>query len=218
MKPCEKCEQQNPDDALFCVQCGASLPSSPASAEVQTPPPPLDEEPHWRAFIGPNADRYLRQFRKFTNGPTPRFALTWHWPAFLFDPFLWFLYRKLYLYAMVYAVGPVLSAYLTGDVSVGIVWRLMAGVSANYVYYWHVRDNLAKVRAKATFDPSAHDRAVRELGGVQPYVVWVGVALHILLLALIIAALRDGLPDGNKLKQNRPDPAPTRTLSGERGA
>ena len=147
MKPCEKCKQQNPDDALFCLQCGETFPSSPPSTEVQTSPPPLDEEPHWRAFIGPNADRYLQQFRKFTKGPTPRFALTWHWPAFLFDPFLWFLYRKLYLYAMVYAVGPVLSAYLTGDVSVGIVWRIMAGVSANYVYYWHVRDNLAKVRA-----------------------------------------------------------------------
>lgn len=216
MKLCGKCEQQNPDDALFCLQCGASLPSASPSPEVQTSPPPLDDEHLWRAFIGPNADRYLHQFRKFTKSSTPRFALTWHWPAFLFDPFLWFLYRKLYLYAMVYAIGPVLSAYLTGDVSVGIVWRIMAGVSANYVYYWHVRDNLAKVRGKATFDPSAHDRAVRELGGVQPYVVWVGVALHILLLALIIGALRDGLPEGSK--QNRLDPDPTRTWSGGRGA
>ena len=44
----------------------------------------------------------------------PQFALTWNWPAFLFISFLWFLYRKMYLYAAVYAIGPMVSTYLTG--------------------------------------------------------------------------------------------------------
>lgn len=215
MKPCKKCEQPNAEEALFCLQCGAPF---PASTEAEASPPRLQEEQLWRAFIGRNADRYVEQFRKFTKGPAPQFALTWHWPAFLFDPFLWFLYRKLYLYALVYAIGPVVSAYLTGDMTVGIVWRIMAGASANYVYYWHVRDQLEKIRGKAVFDPAAHERELRELGGVQPYVVWVGVALYVLLLGLIISAIRDGPPEGGPFKPDQSKPAPTRTLSGISGA
>jgi hypothetical protein len=153
MKPCSQCEQQNPDDARFCSQCGALFAeeaAQPADQSAEEPAPPiLDEQQLWRSFIGQNADRYLEQFRKFTGGSEPRFALTWHWPAFLFDPFLWFLYRKMYLYAAVYAIGPVLSAYFTGDLTVGVVWRVMAGASANYIYYWHVREHVAAIKEKA---------------------------------------------------------------------
>jgi len=215
VKACQKCDQQNPDEALFCGQCGASFStSSPDPAEA----PVFDEAHRWRAFIGPNADRYLEQFRKFTGGTLiaggagPRFALTWHWPAFLFDPFLWFLYRKMYLYALVYAVGPVLSAYFTGDFTVGIVWRIMAGASANYIYYWHVREQLARIREKAGLDYSAQERLLKDLGGIQPYVVWVGVALHLLLLALLLAAIREEPPEGGKFKPGRIEPAPKRTV------
>jgi hypothetical protein len=114
----------------------------------------------------------------------------------LFDPFLWFLYRKMYLYAAIYAVGPVLSAYFTGDLSVGIVWRIMAGASANYIYYWQVKEQLARIRAKPVLDPAHHERELRDQGGVQPYVVWVGIAIHILLVALIVTMIREGPPRG----------------------
>jgi hypothetical protein len=189
MKSCDKCATPNPDDALFCHQCGTPL-TQPGSA-------PLDEVQLWRAFIGPNSDRYLEQFRKFTVGPTPRFALTWHWPAFLVDPFLWFLYRKMYLYALVYAVGPVISAYVTGDFTVGIVWRIMAGASANYIYFWHIKEHLKTMREQGTIDRTRQEHLLRDLGGVQPYVIWLGVALHALLL-VILAILIMGGPPGNR--------------------
>ncbi len=219
MKACQKCDQQNPDEALFCGQCGVSFSdTSPDPAQEQAATPAMDEAQQWRAFIGPNADRYLEQFKKFAGGSLvtgvtgPRFALTWHWPAFLFDPFLWFLYRKMYLYALVYAVGPVLSAYFTGDFTVGIVWRIMAGVSANYIYYWHVREQLAKIRERAGLDQAARERLLKDLGGIQPYVIWVGVALHLLLLALLLAAIREGPPEGGKFQRDRVEPAPKRTV------
>jgi Protein of unknown function (DUF2628) len=201
VKACEKCAQQNPDDALFCQQCGASFSADSSS-------PSLDEGQVWRAFIGPNADRYFEQFRKFTAGATPRFALTWHWPAFLVDPFLWFLYRKMYLYALVYAVGPVVSAYVTGDFTVGIVWRIMAGLSANYIYYWHVKEHVASISAKRHLDAAAQERLLHDLGGVQPYVIWLGVALHVLLVAMMIMVAREGPPDGEKFKPENPKPSP----------
>ena len=206
MKTCEKCAQQNPDDALFCQQCG-----TPFSAPVSGPALSDDGE-IWRAFIGPNADRYFEQFRKFTAGGTPRFALTWHWPAFLVDPFLWFLYRKMYLYALVYAVGPVASAYVTGDFTVGIVWRIMAGVSANYIYYWHVKEHVATIRAKSHLDVAAQQRLLRDLGGVQPYVIWLAVLLHVLLIAMIIMVAREGPPDGGKNQPGRSKPASIHTI------
>lgn len=217
MKPCRKCDQQNPDDATFCSQCGTAFEAGggaePGVAGEDSSAPPravnLGDEELWRAFIGQNADRYLAQFRKFTAGGSARFALTWHWPAFLFDPFLWFLYRKMYLYAAVYAIGPVLSAYFTGDLTVGIVWRIMAGVSANYIYYWHVREHLTEIQAKPGLSSEALTRSLNDLGGVQPYVVWVGVFLHVLLLAVIIKAIQEGPPEGGQGLPSKP--APSRT-------
>ncbi|MDE3224911.1 MAG: DUF2628 domain-containing protein [Nitrospirota bacterium] len=216
MKPCQKCEQQNPDDARFCSQCGVlfeeetappgDMPAEQAAEPSTEPsvPPILDEQQLWRAFIGPNADRYLEQFRKFTGSGEPRFALTWHWPAFLFDPFLWFLYRKMYLYAAVYAIGPVLSAYFTGDLTVGVVWRIMAGASANYIYYWHVREHLAAIKEQGSQSGRAQEQSLKDLGGVQPYVVWVGVALHIIMLAVLIKAIQEGPTEGGKFPPLKP--------------
>jgi hypothetical protein len=214
MKPCSQCEQQNPDDARFCSQCGALFAeeaAQPADQSAEEPAPPiLDEQQLWRSFIGQNADRYLEQFRKFTGGSEPRFALTWHWPAFLFDPFLWFLYRKMYLYAAVYAIGPVLSAYFTGDLTVGVVWRVMAGASANYIYYWHVREHVAAIKEKAGLGGRAQEQSLKDLGGVQPYVVWVGVALHILMFAVLIKAIQEGPQVGGTFPPLKPAPSKSR--------
>ncbi len=177
-----------------------------STAESSAPP---SEEQLWRSFIGPHADRYLETFKKFSSPSGPRFALTWHWPAFLFEPFLWFLYRKMYMYALVYAVGPVVAFYFTQDLSADLVWRVMAGVSANYIYYWHAKEHLATIKNQRTLDPAARDRKLSDEGGVQPYVVWVGVGLFALKVALFITMLRDGSPD-----QSTPPPQKIRPASG----
>lgn len=206
MKACKKCEQMNPDEALACSQCGTSL-------GIEAIAPESEETRVWRSFIGPQKaivfsfkhgwswerpdDYYLQQFKKFTTGPTSRFSLTWHWPAFLVDPFLWFLYRKMYLYALIYALGPVLSAYLTGDFTVGFVWRVMAGVSANYIYYWHIKEHLAEIRKGPPLGPAVLDEQLRDRGGVQTYVLWLGVVLYIMLLLIVLQIIREGpIPAG----------------------
>jgi hypothetical protein len=209
MKLCGACQQQNPDDAFFCQQCGTRFADS---AALQTPATSAEETAQWRAFIGPNADRYLEQFRKFSGDRAPRFALTWHWPAFLFDPFLWFLYRKMYLYALVYAIGPVISAYLTGDLAVGIVWRIVAGGSANYIYFWHVKEHLAEIRRRASLERAARERLIADDGGVQPYVIWLGVALHVLLFAMLIAMILQGPSDQDKARSGRSPLTPQRAI------
>ena len=194
MKSCAQCQQQNQEDAKFCYQCGNTLAIEPAPP-IAAAATHTDEE-LWRQFIGPHADRYLEHFKKFGLGDEPKFALTWNWPAFLYISFLWFLYRKMYVYALVYALGPMISTYVTGDLTVGLVWSIMAGATANYVYYWYCREQIGEIKKSSWTDPAKQDEALKEAGGVQPYVIWVGVAFYILFAMTMFKLLQDGLPDG----------------------
>ena len=202
MKACIQCQQQNQDDANFCYQCGNDLGVSNAASATSTPFSSRTDEDLWRDFIGPNANRYLEQFRRFGSPQSPRFALTWNWPAFLYVSFLWFLYRKMYLYAAVYAIGPMVSTYLTGDMTSGIVWSVVAGATANYVYYWHCRENIAAIKQHAWNDPIQQHAALKEEGGVQPYVIWVGVVFYLLFSLTMFKMLQDGALDGDKVPKN----------------
>lgn len=210
MKPCSRCNQQSPEDANFCYQCGAALdagvgtadhgPSAAQTAEsaespVPVPPSFQNEETLWRQFLGPNADRYLETFKKFSSDGRPKFALSWNWPAFLFISFLWFLYRKMYLHAFVYAVGPMISTYLTGDFSAGIIWSVMAGATANYLYYWHCREHIGEIKTSGRLSPAEQETALKESGGVQPYVIWVGVAFYLIFLVTLSKMIQEGPPD-----------------------
>ena len=205
MKPCGQCQQQNQDDANYCYQCGNDLgvPAAGASTGISS----RTDGDLWSDFIGPNADRYLVQFRKFGPPHAPRFALTWHWPAFLYVSFLWFLYRKMYLYAAVYAIGPMVSTYLTGDMTSGIVWSVVAGATANYVYYWHCREQIAAIKQQAWNDPAQQHAALKEEGGVQPYVIWVGVAFYMLLSLTMFKMLQEGAMDQDKSLKRPAAPA-----------
>jgi len=196
MKPCAQCQQQNHGDAKFCYQCGHILAVEP---DAPVAPSVIHTDEHlWRQFIGPHADRYLKHFRKFGLGEQPKFALTWNWPAFLFISFVWFLYRKMYVYALVYALGPMISTYLTGDVTVGLVWSIMAGATGNYVYYWHCREKIGEFKKGLWPDGAKQDEALKEAGGVQPYVIYVGIAFYVLFIMTMIKMLQDGQPDGKR--------------------
>ncbi len=214
MKACTQCQQQNQDDAKFCYQCGTDLAARPAEAAPAAPSAGTDlgEQELWRAFIGPQADHYLRQFKKFGTVQEPKFALTWNWPAFLFISFLWFLYRKMYLYAAVYAIGPMVAAYLTGDLYVGIVWSIMAGATATYVYYWHCREQIGEIKQQTWSDPAKRDLAFKEAGGVQPYVMWVGVVFYLLFVMMMVKMIQEGIPDGDQRPTKPAKPVATTTI------
>jgi hypothetical protein len=169
------------------------------SAAPAPAPTSNDTEELWRTFVGPNADRYLQQFKKFGPEQAPQFALTWNWPAFLFISFLWFLYRKMYLYAAVYAIGPMISTYLTGDMSSGIVWSIVAGATSNYVYYWHCREQISEIKQRAWSNPAQKDAAIKEAGGVQPYVIYVGIAFYLLFSLTMIKMIEQGSLEGDQL-------------------
>lgn len=223
MKSCSRCNQQSPEDANFCRQCGAVLSTDasptdngPAVAhtadtdESPVPPPIQNDETLWRQFIGPNADRYLETFKRFSSDGRPKFALSWNWPAFLFISFLWFLYRKMYLHAFVYAVGPMVSTYLTGDFSAGIIWSVMAGATANYLYYWHCREHIGDIKKAGRLTATEQETALKESGGVQSYVVWVGVAFYLVFLVMLAKMVQEGPPDP-EIRPAKPEKSAART-------
>jgi hypothetical protein len=218
MKACHHCRQQNADDANFCAQCGTALimtsSAAPAESAAAEPVPeaapyalPASEQDLWRQFIGPNADRYLEQFKKFSSDGQPKFALSWNWPAFLYISFLWFLYRKMYLHAFVYAIGPMASTYITGDMTVGLVWSVMAGATANYLYYWHCKEEIEEIKKAGARNPSAQEAALREAGGVQSYVIYVGIVLYVIALAGVAKMIEEGQLDGDKIPTRPAKPA-----------
>lgn len=208
MKSCAQCQQQNQDDANFCYQCGTDLADSvPESAVPSTVYARRNDSDLWSAFIGPYADRYMAQFKKFGPEQSPKFALTWNWPAFLFISFLWFLYRKMYLYAAVYAIGPMVSTYLTGDLTSGIVWSVVAGATANYVYYWHCREQIGTIKQQTWNDQTKQVMAIKEAGGVQPYVIWVGVVFYVLFSITMFKLIQEGELDTDKVPTKSVRPA-----------
>lgn len=227
MNACPSCSQENPEAANFCLQCGQDLatPSSTTDPEVvQTTNANPTQSQLWETFIGPSKSiqfslktgwvwrpAFLYYKEKFANIETPqgsRFVLSWNWPAALFDSFLWFLYRKMYMFAVLYAVTPALAIFLTGDMMVGIVSRILAGASANHLYFCHVKDKVQRIMAVPNLDTLARARLVQEEGGVQPYVLWLGAALHALMLGLLIAAIVQGPPEVDPTGGSEGNPVP----------
>jgi len=218
MSACPSCSQDTPPDANFCSQCGQVLVKH--SSEPEAEPTQSESTPTslqlWETFIGPSKSlqfslktgwvwrpAFLYYKEKFSNLETPagpRFALSWNWPAAFFDSFLWFLYRKMYMFSLLYAVAPALAIFITGDMTVGIVSRMLAGASANYLYFWHVKDKLQRIMSIPNMDSTARAELVREEGGVQPYVLWLGAALHVLMMGLLVAAISEGPPEGDLLE------------------
>ena len=120
----------------------------------------------------------------------------------------------MYLFAFVYFIGPIVSVFLTSDITVPIVWSIIASASANYVYYWHLRDLLLKVKARTGLDHVARMRQLTDEGGVQPYVFWLVAASLLLKIGVFFAVLGeppleegfplpDGEPGGEEMEGRR---------------
>jgi hypothetical protein len=91
-----------------------------------------------------------------------------------------------------------ISTYLTGDITVGLIWSIMAGATANYVYYWHCREQIGEIKQGLRTDPAKLDEALKEAGGIQSYVIWIGVALYVLFAITMFKMVQDGPPDGDR--------------------
>ena len=153
----------------------SNLPSSsPLSAEELT------------AYIGPRAERYRPRFERFTRTGTTRFEFSWNWPA-AFAGMWWYLYRKMYGWAL---VDFVLGVLLGWTLFVPIVWGVARAVTADYLYFRQADRRIREARpiSSAVDAPAANAAHLVRLaaqGGVNAWVVWVAIAGTLLILAVL---------------------------------
>jgi hypothetical protein len=165
---CPHCAKENQESAIYCSSCGQKITTTDSASH--------SDLALWRQFIGPGADYYLERFRLFETASTKGFKPSWHWPAFVVG-WLWFLYRKMYMHAAVFLVGALLPMLLDAGLVGIIIWNGFSGLTANFLYYMHVKLNLAMIERRAKTDPSLRERLIADAGGIQPYVWWLGVGL-----------------------------------------
>lgn len=143
---------------------------------------PTDEE--YAAFIGNNLNKFLPLFKRYSLNPTS-FHGGWNWCAFFFT-FWWFLYRKMYFWALISFITMVLPCFQ-------LVFMIGWGVAANYLYFRHVNNRIDESRV---VQGQAFMQCLYEGGGVNSWVPWVAVivsggfallvALGMLSLALLV--------------------------------
>lgn len=201
---CPQCGKPNDSSASYCSSCGAALTSPKGNGASD------NQEEFYKAIIGSkNQDYYLRHFSRFDRDG--KAGASWHWPA-LFVAFYWFLYRKMWLTALVYFVLPYIVmiplgvlASVAGDSAQAIIglgyillvvgiW-LLPPMYANALYYKHCKKKILETRA------SSHDlqRQLGELsgrGGTSNVVliivlIFVFVAVIGILAAIAIPAYQD---------------------------
>jgi len=170
-----RCAQKNPDTAVNCSSCNQpfALPEVVPNGTVTL----------WRQFIGSHADYYLERFGTFQAGTGMLFRPSWHWPAFGVG-WLWFLYRKMYVHAAVFLIGGLLPMLFGAGLLGTVLWNGVAGVTANFLYYLHVKFKLEVIQRRAPTDKATRDVLIADAGGVQPYVWWLGVGLMALAIAM----------------------------------
>ena len=93
---CTHCGAQVGVTDEYCARCGSPLRGGSAPRAEG----PADESELLAAAIGKNTDYYLPRFESFAGGT----ATSWNWPS-LFVPLPWFLYRKMWVHAIVYFFG-----------------------------------------------------------------------------------------------------------------
>lgn len=151
--------------------------SSPLAAEELT------------AYIGPRAERYRPRFERFTRTGTTRFEFSWNNPA-AFAGMWWYLYRKMYGWAL---VDFVLGVLLGWTLFVPILWGVARAVTADYLYFRQADRRIREARPiSSSFDaPAANPVHLARLaaeGGVNRWVTWVAIAGAVLFLAILLFA------------------------------
>ena len=148
---------------------------------------------YYEAAVGynKNTEYYLERFNRFDTDGT---GVSWHWPAF-FVSFYWLLYRKMWLWAVLYFFLPVpvliidtLIVEYTG-LTVGVL-NLLVWIAtftffpmyANALYYLHVKKKLEKASGYSEHEEKKL-RMIAAAGGTS------GAAMIIIMVFVIISLL-----------------------------
>ncbi len=130
-------------------------------------------------FVKSNTDYYRQQFSKFGNPLKPAFKITWHWPAFFYF-FFWALYRKMWRWAIIHALGGVGLMLWVSPGFVYLVWVFIWPLLANYLYFRVAATAVNQVME----DPQAEQHYL-DKGGVSKRAVWGGILIAMVSVMLV---------------------------------
>lgn len=167
---CPYCKESILDGAIKCKHCGSMLNLDPAYG-MNTDSITTDEI---RAYVGANSHYYIQSFSKFTITGREKFCATWNWSCFGFT-FLWMLYRKMYMLALITFVIFCIPG-------LNIILHIGVGIVGNYLYYQHVKEKIREIRA--TQSPQNFYPVLEEMGGVNKWVVTLGIVISIIITIL----------------------------------
>lgn len=123
--------------------------------------PHSDED--YAAFIDKNVHTYLPKFHGYGMDPAG-FHPGWNWAAFFFT-FWWFLYRKMYVWAVI-CFATLWVPYF--NILVWIGW----GVAANCLYFKHSTAKIAEIKS---LQGGSYRVYLRGIGGVNGWVPWLAL-------------------------------------------
>lgn len=167
---CPYCKETILDGAIKCKHCGSMLNLDPNNT-INADNISSDEI---RAFVGGNAHYYIQKFSRFTITGKEKFCVTWNWSCFGFT-FIWFLYRKMYALA-------VISFVVFCIPGVNVILHIGIGMIGNYLYYRHVKGKIIETRA--TQSAQNYIPVLQELGGVNKWVISLGLIICIIMTIL----------------------------------
>jgi len=166
-------------------------PADDAESAARAAPDAVERQAALLHFVGVNIVYYQRQFAKFGGIDRPKFALSWHWPAF-FAFFLWAAYRKLWQWAAAHLLGGLFLVLTFDPGPVYLAWAALWPLIANYLYYRHACRRLfseggvlddemyAGADGAAELDRDAFLAAAEEAGVVSRAAVAAGMLLVLL--------------------------------------
>ena len=159
VKRCPSCGESNAPNATYCRNCSATL-----SAPIQETPVALEgtDIGEWRAFIGNNADYYLKVFSKH-EGKKLFFHINW---AALFFNLYWIFYRKMYLVGVLYTVIWMLYSSLVGVAVVSAyipaIEETHQAYAAYHQYMDYTLEDMVNAATAGEIDYGEVSQAVRE--------------------------------------------------------
>jgi hypothetical protein len=131
-------------------------------------------EQEYQDYVGNNPFSFVPYFVEL-DAAGGKFKFSWVWPAFFFQ-FIWFYYRKMYLWGTV-------NLLLRPVPVINVLSMLVMPMLAKYLYYRNAQKKLSMLRqTEGTCDP----QKIREMGGVSVRVAWICVGLIILSFFLIV--------------------------------
>lgn len=135
--------------------------------------PHSDED--YAAYVGTNVHKFIPKFNGFRMDPGG-FHASWNWAAFFFT-FWWFLYRKMYMWAVICFITLWLPYF---NLLIWIGW----GVMANGLYFRHANVKISEVKS---FQGQSYGMYLRDAGGTNGWVPWVAfiVSGGFLLLVML---------------------------------